>query len=127
MAPAGFLPFLLVLLHTWHVASLPQAATAPPVSSCFPTTTTVYGIPTVVTNFGSFVSSMNSQYSTSGVPFSGTRIPFFTSVLNLSEGKQYTGYGYYDSNALQNIVCNTDHAAVSNWLHLQPTWRSLAL
>lgn len=67
-----------------------------------PTTTTVYGIPTAITDFGSFVSSMNSLYSTSGVPFSGTRVPFFTSVVQVSPGKLYTGYGYYDSEALKS-------------------------
>lgn len=45
---------------------------------------------------------MNSQYSTSGVPFSGTKIPFFTSIVTISPGKLYTGYGYYDSDALQS-------------------------
>jgi hypothetical protein len=45
---------------------------------------------------------MNGQYSTSGVPFSGTRVPFFTSVVQVGPGRLYTGYGYYDSEALKS-------------------------
>jgi hypothetical protein len=45
---------------------------------------------------------MNSQYSTSGVSFTGTKIPFFTTVVPIGGGKLYTGYGYYDSEALKS-------------------------
>ena len=32
----------------------------------------------------------------------GRRIPFFTSVVTVGPGKLYTGYGYYDSEALKS-------------------------
>jgi len=62
---------------------------------------TYYGIDTTVSNYNGFVQSMNSAYSSSGEVFSGTRIPVFTTVQYLSDGRSFTAYGFYHKTVLE--------------------------
>lgn len=45
--------------------------------------------------------SLNSEYSSSGAQLTATRIPVFTKVESVPGGEEFTAYGYYDSDILE--------------------------